>query len=134
MAKQKRVIFISLFIIFLILLLFLLIKFYPMYKFVLVFIGRILFPFIAAAFISYLLYPIVLKLHKLNINKAIAVIVIYLCFFLIVTVAIYKAFPVFVRQLQDLSEQLPQLIVIYEDFIYSIRSEEHTSELQSRGP
>lgn len=120
MDKQKKLIYKIVLAILFVLLLFLLIKLYPMYQSILVFTGKILLPFIIAAFISYLLYPITLKLHELNLNKAIAVIVIYFIFFLIVTIAIYKAFPVFVRQLQDLSEQLPQLIIIYEDFIYSI--------------
>src|SRR5690625_4617699 len=120
MEKQKRIIYVTVLAILFIFILFLLIKLYPMYKFVLASLGRILFPFIVAAFISYFLYPVVLKLHELNMNKAMAVIIIYLIFFAIVSITIYKAFPVFVRQLQDLSEQLPQLIVIYEDIIYSI--------------
>src|SRR5690625_2250293 len=91
-----------------------------MYKFILIFMSRILLPFIVAAFISYLLHPIILKLHEMNMNKAIAVSVIYIVFFIVASLTMYKTFPVFVRQLQELNEQLPQLIVIYENLIYSI--------------
>src|SRR5699024_4805566 len=84
------------------------------------FVGRILAPFIIAAFISYLLYPVILKLNQFKISKGFAVIIIYFLFFTITTVLFYKGFPVFVHQLQDLSEQLPQFMVMYEDIIYSI--------------
>src|SRR5690625_6912050 len=90
MEKQKRIIYVTVLAILFIFILFLLIKLYPMYKFVLAFLGRILLPFIVAAFISYLLYPVVLKLHELNMNKAMAVIIIYLIFFAIVSITIYN--------------------------------------------
>ena len=84
------------------------------------FIGRILTPFIIAAFISYLLYPVVTKLNQFNISKGFAVIIIYLLFFSLMTILFYKSFPVFVHQLQDLSEQLPQSMILYENIIYSV--------------
>ena len=84
------------------------------------FIGRILTPFIIAAFISYLLYPVVTKLNQFNISKGFAVIIIYLLFFSLMTILFYKSFPVFVHQLQDLSEQLPQSMILYEKIIYSV--------------
>ena len=83
-------------------------------------IGKILTPFIIAAFISYLLHPVVLKLNQFNISKGFAVIIIYLLFFSLMTILFYKSFPVFVQQLQDLSEQLPESMILYENIIYSI--------------
>ena len=120
MNVQKKSIYISIFIILIIILIYLLVKLYPIYKILLLFIIRLLTPFIIAAFISYLLYPIIQKLHRLKISKGFAVIIIYILFFSMITLLFYKSFPVFVHQLEDLSEQLPQLMVIYEDIIYSL--------------
>lgn len=116
----KKVIYICISIILVILVIYLLIKLYPVYKVFFMFIGRILTPFIIAAFISYLLYPVVTKLNQFNISKGFAVIIIYLLFFSLMTILFYKSFPVFVHQLQDLSEQLPQSMILYEKIIYSV--------------
>lgn len=120
MNVQKKIIYICIAIILIIFLIYLLIKLYPIYKILFLFIGRLLAPFIIASFISYLLYPIILKLNQLKISKGFAVIIIYVLFFSIITFIFYKSFPVFVHQLQDLSEQLPHFMVMYEDVIYSL--------------
>lgn len=104
-----------------ILLIYLLVKLFPVYKIILYFIGRLLLPFIIAAFISYILYPIVLKLHEqLKVHIPIAILIIYLLFFVFTFILFYIGFPAFLNQLHDLSEQLPQLVLIYEEIIYSI--------------
>ncbi|MEI3605794.1 AI-2E family transporter [Pseudogracilibacillus sp. SE30717A] len=120
MKVQKKTIYISLCIILIIILLYLLVKLFPIYKIVLFFIGRIIAPFLIAAFISYLLYPIILKLNQFKISKGFAVLIIYFLFFTSVTLLFYKSFPVFVHQLQDLSEHLPQFVYMYEEIIYSL--------------
>ncbi|MEI3613298.1 AI-2E family transporter [Pseudogracilibacillus sp. SO30301A] len=116
----KKIIYICVSIILIVLVIYLLIKLYPVYKTLFVVIGKILTPFIIAAFISYLLHPVVLKLNQFNISKGFAVIIIYLLFFSLMTILFYKSFPVFVQQLQDLSEQLPDSMILYENIIYSI--------------
>lgn len=119
--QTKKYLINILLIIFIILLIYFVVKLFPVLKIVLLFIGRLLLPFIIAAFISYLLHPIVLKLHKqLKIHKAIAILIIYLLFFSFTFLLFYKSFPIFVYQLQDLSEQLPQFVLMYEEIIYSI--------------
>ncbi|HLR70240.1 MAG TPA: AI-2E family transporter [Pseudogracilibacillus sp.] len=120
MERTKKTIYLSIAVILIVLLLFLLIKLYPIYKVLFLFIGRLLTPFLVASFISYLLYPIILKLNQYKISKGFAVIIIYILFFSAVSFLFYKSFPVFVHQLQDLSEQLPQFVRIYEDIIYSL--------------
>lgn len=97
----------------------LLIKWYPVYKVILLFLMKLFLPFLLAAFISYVLYPVVLKLHTFGISKGFAVIIIYVLFFASIAIIFYKSFPVFIGQLQDLSEQLPYLVTMYEDTIYS---------------
>src|SRR5690625_2336097 len=120
MKVQKKTIYICITIILIVLLIYLLIILFPIYKVFLRFIGRLLTPFVVAAFISYLLYPILLKLTQLKISKGFAILIIYFSFFTTILFIFYKSFPVFVNQLEDLSEQLPQLVLIYEDIIYSI--------------
>lgn len=121
MERTKRLILKILLVIIIILLIYLLVKLFPVYKVVLMFFGRLLLPFLIAAFISYLLHPIVMKLHEqLKVHKGVAILIIYFLFFASTFFLFYKSFPVFVYQLQDLSEQLPQLIFMYEEIIYSI--------------
>lgn len=85
------------------------------------FIWRITFPFLIAVAISYLLYPILNKLTKVaNMHRTSAIVVIFLSFFGSATYFIYRSFPVFFQDLQDLSAQLPQLVSMYEQIIYSI--------------
>src|SRR5690625_2162569 len=95
MNVQKKTIYISIFIILIIILIYLLFKLFSIYKILLLFIIRLLTPFIIAAFISYLLYPIILKLHQFKISKGFAVIIIYILFFSTITLLFYKSFPVF---------------------------------------
>lgn len=118
---QKSLIIRIILAILLILFIYLIVKLFPVYKIIFIFIGRIMLPFIVAAFISYLLYPIVMKIHeRFNLHKGIAVFIIYLLFFGGAFLIFYRSFPLFVYQLQDLSDQLPQLVLVYEDIIYSI--------------
>ena len=93
----------------------------PLYGIIVAFIWRITLPFLLAIIISYLLYPILKKLTDvLNMHKSSAIVVIFIAFFSLVSFIIYKGFPVFFFELQDLSEQLPQLLTLYEQTIYSI--------------
>lgn len=74
-----------------------------------------------AIVISYLLYPILNKLTDVaNMHRTSAIVVIFLSFFGTATYLIYRSFPVFFQELQELSSQLPQLISMYEQLIYSI--------------
>ncbi len=120
MNVQRKTIYMTISAILFILLVYLLVKLFPIYKIVFLFIGRVITPFIIAAFISYLLYPIILKLNQFKISKGVAVLIIYFLFFTSVTLLFYKGFPIFVHQLQDLSEHLPQFVYMYEEIIYSI--------------
>ena len=80
----------------------------------------ILSPFIIAAFISYLLYPVIEKLAEMKVNRALAVTLIYILFFATIGIVLYRGIPLFLVQLQELGEQLPQLLVLYENSIYSM--------------
>src|SRR5699024_5475799 len=103
------------------------VKLFPVYKVVLLFLVKLLTPFVIAAFISYLLYPVIQKLQQANINKTLAILIIYFCFFSLIGLMIYFVIPIFVNQLHDLSEQLPQMIIAGETMIFSLY--EYTSFL-----
>ena len=73
----------------------------------------ILLPFMIAGFITYLLHPIVEKLHEKGLHRGMAVFFIYFLFFGGVGFALYQGIPVFIEQLRDLSESAPILAEQY---------------------
>jgi predicted PurR-regulated permease PerM len=83
-------------------------------------------PFIIAGFITYLLHPIVEKLHEKGLNRGWAIFLIYFLFFGGVGYSLYKGIPAFIAQLKDLSESAPILAEQYRVWIKTIQS--HTSE------
>lgn len=108
-------------IILLLLLLYILIKLFPVYSKVIFFMGKLLLPFVAAAFISYLLQPFVAYLERRwKWSPAIALFIIFITFTGLITFLLYKSVPIFMIELQELSEQLPALIKDYEDMILSL--------------
>ncbi|MDY0405493.1 AI-2E family transporter [Virgibacillus sp. 179-BFC.A HS] len=106
--------------IFVFLFLYLLVKLFPFYKALLVFLLKLFTPFIISAIIAYLLYPIVKKMHAHRIPKAVSILCIYLVFFGGGAYLIYRVYPVFLTQVRDLNEQLPHLISLYESLIYKV--------------
>ncbi|MFD2046175.1 AI-2E family transporter [Ornithinibacillus salinisoli] len=99
---------------------YLLVKLFPFYHAFFTFVLQLFSPFIIACLIAYLLFPIVKKLHQYNIPKSIAVLLIYILFFGGAGYLIYRIYPVVVHQLHDLNEYLPQLVEMYQGFIYQI--------------
>lgn len=61
-----------------------------------------------------------MKLHNHNIQKPLAILLIYLLFFGGVAYLVYLGYPRVVHQVRDLNEQLPQLISIYEETIFKL--------------
>lgn len=102
------------------LLFYLFVKLFPFYGAVFSFLWSVFFPLILSIFIAYLLYPIVQKIHSCKIPKGLAILIIYVVFFGGIIFAIYRIYPLFVRQLTELSEQLPQFISTYKQWIYHI--------------
>ena len=74
-------------------------------------------PFFFGALIAYLLHPLVKRLHEHGLQKWLSVLIIYILFFGGIGTAIYKGIPVFVRQLKDLSENVPLFFRQYESWI-----------------
>jgi predicted PurR-regulated permease PerM len=80
-------------------------------------------PFIIASFITYLLHPLVEKLHQKGMPRALAILMIYVIFFGGVGYGVYKGIPIFIQQLQDLTKNLPTLIDTYEGWTKIIHDE-----------
>ncbi|MFZ3576450.1 AI-2E family transporter [Virgibacillus sp. DJP39] len=102
------------------LLFFLFVKLFPFYGAVFSFLGSILSPFLIALFIAYLLYPLVLKLHSLNIPKGLTILIIYILFFGGILFTVKQIYPLFIRQLTELSEQIPEFTTLYKNLIYQM--------------
>lgn len=99
---------------------FLLLKLFPFYKQALNFVGKILSPFIISALFAYLLHPFVKKIESFRVQKSLAIIIIYLIFLGSISLFILHSMPKIRLQLEQLTEQLPNLIYMYEQFVFSI--------------
>ena len=80
-------------------------------------------PFLISAFISYLLYPIVEKLHKQGLHRGLSIFIIYVLFFGIVGYGIYKGVPLFVHQLKDFAENAPYFAEQYREIVQTLERE-----------
>lgn len=108
------------FLLLLFIVLFVFIKLSPIWQPILRAILAVAFPFIVAAFIAYLLHPLIEKLHENGLQWWLSVFIIFILFFGGIGYGIYKGIPIFVQQLLDLSENLPQIITEFEDWVDSI--------------
>ena len=86
----------------------------------------ILLPFFIGGFITYLLHPIVEKLHEKGLHRGLAIFLIYFLFFGGIGFGLYKGIPAFVSQVRDLAESAPILAEQYRSWIKELQS--HTRE------
>jgi predicted PurR-regulated permease PerM len=86
----------------------------------------IILPFFIGGFITYLLHPIVEKLHEKGLHRGLAIFLIYFLFFGGIGLALYKGIPVFISQVRDLAESAPVLAEQYRNWIRDLQS--HTRE------
>jgi predicted PurR-regulated permease PerM len=82
-----------------------------------------LIPFFIAAFITYLLHPLVEYIHEKGIPRWAAILLIYFLFFGGIGYGLYKGIPLFIQQLKDLSESLPALIETYRSWTKQIHNQ-----------
>lgn len=87
----------------------------------------ILLPLIISYVIAYILHPIVEKLHKKGISKGLAILLIYLVVFSGVGFGIYKVYPIVIEQMQEIGEQAPEFVYMYENMNEKI--EERTDHM-----
>lgn len=108
------------FLLLLFIVLFVFIKISPIWQPILRVILTVAFPFVLAAFIAYLLYPFIHKLHENGLQWWLSVMIVYILFFGGIGYGIYKGIPVFIQQLRDLSENLPQFFAQLEGIVDTI--------------
>lgn len=81
----------------------------PLIGFVYEFLKAIFAPFIIAMIISYVLNPVVRMLGGRKVPRTIAVLLIYAVFLVSLSVILMNVIPMFVEQLEELGEHLPEL-------------------------
>lgn len=86
----------------------------------------VLLPFIIGGFITYLLHPVVEKLHEKGIHRGLAIFLIYSLFFGGLALSMYKGIPAFISQLKDFAESAPIFAEQYRGWIDNIQS--HTAK------
>lgn len=84
---------------------------------------KIMTPFLIAAFITYLLHPVVEYVHQRGMPRALAILSIYALFFGGIGFAVYKGMPLFIAQLEDLNKSLPIFVRTYEQWTNYIHEE-----------
>ncbi|CUA81102.1 AI-2E family transporter [Anoxybacillus suryakundensis] len=87
---------------------------------------KVITPFLIAAFITYLLHPVVEYVHKRGMPRALAILSIYALFFGGIGFAVYKGTPLFIAQLEDLNKSLPIFVRTYEQWTNYIHEETAT--------
>ncbi|WNQ13022.1 AI-2E family transporter [Paenibacillus aurantius] len=83
----------------------------PLVSGVYLFLKAVLMPFAVALMISYVLNPVVNLLHHRKVPRTVAVLLIYAVFITSMTVILMNLIPMFIRQLMELNEHMPQLNV-----------------------
>lgn len=78
------------------------------------FVIRVLFPFIAAVIIAYLLHPIVARLQRLGMKRTLAILLIYLVFFGAIALVLYKGLPVLIHELRGLDNHFAKYEKMYQ--------------------
>lgn len=99
---------------------FLLLQTYPYLTGLFSFLWRLSLPFLIAAFIAYLLFPIISFLDRQQIHKGLAVLIIYILFFGGLGFLFYRVYPQIIHQMKDLIENFPTFIGGYEGAINRI--------------
>ena len=108
------------FLLLLFIVVFLFFKIKPIWLPVLAILYKLLIPFVLAAFISYLLHPVVEKLHKKGLYRSISILLIYVVFFGGLGVAVYRGIPVVIRELEELIDSAPYFAEQYKGVLQVI--------------
>ena len=95
-------------------------KLQPLWVPVVEVIFTLLIPFSVAAFITYLLHPIVEALHSRGLHRGISIMVIYILFFGGAGFALYRGIPALIHQLRDLADNAPVFAAQYKQMVNSI--------------
>ena len=73
-------------------------------------VSAVLTPFVISVIIAYMLNPLVGRLQKLGVPRGTSIAIIYFVFFLALAALLVNSIPLFIDQLREFGEHLPQLI------------------------
>lgn len=82
----------------------------------------ILLPFILAAFIIYLLHPVVEKLETRHFPRPLSIMLLFCVFVFILAGIIMKAVPYMIEEGKELLEQLPDMADAYRDLLSNLHN------------
>jgi len=82
----------------------------------------ILLPFLISGFITYLLHPLIEKLHEKGLSRGLAILLIYIIFFGGIGFALYRGIPAIIDQLKDLTESAPLLAEQYRGWVNTLQN------------
>ncbi|MBP1995698.1 AI-2E family transporter [Paenibacillus eucommiae] len=108
--------------------LYMLMRINPILQGIYQFLKSVLTPFFVALVISYVLNPVVNLLNKRKVPRTVAVLLIYSVFIASLTVIIMNVIPMFVEQLQELNEHLPQLAMRAQSLVDGFNSSQFFPE------
>lgn len=82
-----------------------------------------LMPFLLGGFIAYLLHPLVEKMTEQGVSRTMAILLIYILFFGIMGIGLFRGIPLFIEQLRELSQSAPELSKMYEEKVVALEAE-----------
>lgn len=94
----------------------------PMLQGIFVFLKAILAPFLAAMIISYVLNPVVSMLAGRKMPRSVAVLLIYAVFLTALAVIAINLIPMFIEQLEELNEHLPEMTLQAQGLMRNMNS------------
>ncbi len=121
---RKKIVYIPLLILLLLLNLYLLILIRPILRWLLLLIKEIGIPFLIALILSYLLHPLVNWFVRIGLKRVFAVTLIFLLFFVGVGLFIYMGTPMLIRQIREFMEQLPLTFQTIEGWFERFRNQQ----------
>jgi predicted PurR-regulated permease PerM len=88
-----------------------------------------LYPFIIALLLAYLLNPAVCYLEAKGLSREIAILILYIILFAVISLLGIRLVPIFVRDLESFSKDLPQILEKAEELFYLIQTHYQNSAL-----
>ncbi|MBW7453574.1 AI-2E family transporter [Paenibacillus sepulcri] len=86
------------------------------------FLKAVLAPFLIAMIVSYVLNPIVNLLNERKVPRTMAVLLIYAVFCASLTVVLINAIPMFLEQLQELNQHMPDLTMRAQSLVNDLNN------------
>lgn len=88
-----------------------------------------LYPFLIALVLAYLLNPAVCFLEEKGLSRSLAISLVYIVLFTVVVLGGIRLIPIFLRELESFSGELPDILSKGEELFYLIQSQYQNSAL-----